>query len=275
MAANKDDDESQEVEIKAKRPKKVILIIVFAAILGILIAFLYAQFINYLTAIPETKVPNIIGLEEKDAQETLKKAKLEGYLLTKKYSATISTNKVMKTVPEIGDKVKAGRKIGYVLSLGIEGGMAPDLGGLTLEQALQEIEGKEYYKIQEAGHVYSSGMKEGRIVSQDPLAGHYCTPDVPIKVYISEGYPIKIDFQKIEEGSNKLQVKIDLQILGNAENKKTNVRIISIKDAQSKVLYSENVLPDKELYFELDEEIGAKIEVYFNGELAKSKEVIL
>ena len=268
-------DQQKEEEKKPKKKiNKTILIIILIAIIGVVFAFLYAQAVNYLTAIPETKVPNIIGLEEEDALAVLKEYKLNGYILAKRYSEDVSNNQVIECRPEVGSKVKAGRKVGFIVSNGKEGMVLPDLKGLSPEQAESLLQDK-LIKIEKTDAIYSFDFKEGVIASQDPQEGQYGTRDSVVKVYISKGYPVSINIEQIEPGLDRLMVKIDLVVSQSLNKEKTNIKILSIKNDSSQVLYNENVMPGKELYFEIEEEIGARIEVYFNNELAKTRKVII
>ncbi|MDD5455511.1 MAG: PASTA domain-containing protein [Candidatus Margulisbacteria bacterium] len=269
------EDRKKEKENKPrKKINKIVLIVILIAIIGVGFAFIYSQAVNYLTAIPETKVPNIVGLDEEDALAVLKEYKLNGYVLAKRYSEEVSNNQVIECRPEVGSHVKAGRKVGFIVSMGKEGMVLPDLKGLSLEQAESLLQDK-LIKIEKTDAIYSFDYKEGVIASQDPQEGQYATRDSTVKVYISKGYPVSINIEQIEPGLDRLMVKIDLVVSQSLNKEKTNIKIISIKSDNSQILYNENVMPGKELYFEIEEELGATIEVYFNNELAKTRKVIL
>ena len=258
-----------------KNNHKIVGFFALAIVVGLVFAFLYSQMINYTKAIPEIRVPNIVGLDEQDALAVLKEYKLNGNLVGKKYSEKIDMNKVIEMAPEPGSKVKIGRRINYTVSLGKEGLVLDDIRGLTLDDATNQLREKGI-TVKLAGQIYSPGYTDGVIASQDPDVGMFCTRDSVVKVYLSKGYPVTIKAEQIEPGKNTLMVKISLVVEDNAENKKTNIKIVSVMEqSEPRYLYNEDIAPGKELYFEWEEPIGSKVEVYYNNQLAKSQKVVL
>jgi hypothetical protein len=67
--------------------------------------------------------------------------------------------------------------------------------------------------------------------------------------------------------------KIDLKVIDPTN--KTQVKIISIRGADREVLYDEPVLPGKELYFEIEQILGSRLEIYFNNELAAAQDMLI
>jgi len=226
----------------------------------------------FVTGSPETKVPNIVGMEEDEAIAVLREFKLEAFLIGKRYSDEVSMNRVVVANPEVGSKVKAGRKIGYILSMGPDSGEVPDFRGKTVEEVMELLKDKPY-QIQKAGESYSSEFEDGKIVSQDPQAGAFFQENTVIRLWLSRGYPVSITLSPVGPESPKVLAKIDLKVI-DAVNK-TQLKIISIRGTDRDVLYDESVLPGKELYFEVEQIVGSRIEVYFNNELAAAKDLLL
>lgn len=273
LSQDKKTDKEDAPQKKKKSLKKIIILFAIVAILGIVASFAYAMFVNYLTAIPETRVPDIVGMDEEDALTVLESQKLLGYLVGKRFSEEVSANQVLESRPEEGRKVKEGRKVGYVLSRGKEVVYLQDIKGLDLDQA-SIVLGEKSFVLEKAGDTFSSEYKEGIIISQDPVAGEYYEEGATVKVLVSGGFPVSINVEQVEPGYDRLLVKIDLKILESETVKKINIKIISIRQDGSQLLYNEDVLSGKELYFELEDEIGARIEVYYNDVLAKARKVL-
>jgi hypothetical protein len=238
---------------------------------GLLLAFVYAQFMTFVTGIPETKIPNVVGMEESEAVAVLHEFKLDSYLIGKRFSDEVSMNKVVVTNPEVGSKVKTGRKVGYILSLGPDSGEIPDFRGKTLEEVMELLKEKPY-QIQKAGDIYSADYADGKIVSQDPKAGDFFQENTVIRLWLSKGYPVQITLSPVGPESPKVLAKIDLKVIDPTN--KTLVKIISIRGADREVLYSEFVAPGKELYFEIEQIVGSRLEVYFNNELAAGQDML-
>lgn len=264
--------QQENSESTPKKRKRWIIYFGIIAVLGILSAFAYGIFLRYLNAIPEVKVPDVVNLTETDALVVLEEYKLSGYMVGKRYSEDISPNHVLETIPEAGRTVKVGRKVGYVLSRGEEMMFLPDLKGLNLEQAGEILQEKNF-TIQQGEQFFSSEYREGIIISQDPKGGEYVTKDAAITVFTSMGYPVSINISQIEPGYDRLLVRIDMKLLDD-NSKTTNVKIMSVKFDESQLLYNEDVRTGKELFFEIEEEIGARIEVYLNDVLAKARKVL-
>lgn len=252
--------------------RKNLLLLGALVVGGLLVAFIYSQFMYFVTGIPETKVPNVVGMEEEEAVAVFREFKLDHFLIGKRFSEEVSMNRVVMTNPEIGSRVKSGRKIGYILSLGPDSGEVPDFRGKTVEEVMDILKDKPY-QIQKAGEIYSAEYADGKIVSQDPRPGLFFQENTIIKLWFSRGYPIQITLTPVGPESPKVLAKIDLKVVDPVN--KTQVKIISIKGSDHEVLYNELVVPGKELYFEIEQIIGSRLEIYFNDELAAAQDMLL
>ena len=258
---------------KKRKQKKILVLLLIVAVFGIIASFGYSMLFNYLTEIPETRVPNIVALDESDALAVLESQKLIGFLVGKRFSEDTTANQVLESTPEQGTTVKEGRKVGYVLSRGKEVVYLQDVIGLDVDQA-QKLLAENAFLMEKVGEEFSSEYKEGIIISQEPKAGEYYVEGSAVKVLVSSGFPVSINVAQIEPGYDRLLVKIDLKVLESLTVKKINIKIVSIRQDGSQLLYNEDVMAGKEVYFELEDEIGARIEVYYNDVLAKAKKVL-
>ncbi|TAP28766.1 Stk1 family PASTA domain-containing Ser/Thr kinase [Arthrobacter sp. S41] len=83
---------------------------------------------------------NLANQSEATARDALSEAGLEVGKITRENSATVDTDRIIETNPELGSKVKAGSKVDLILSTGqVE---VPDLVGMTLDEAERELDDK-------------------------------------------------------------------------------------------------------------------------------------
>jgi hypothetical protein len=268
-----DSTEEKDLEVPKKDRKKLLLGIgISALVLGLVLSFSYSLFISYLTGIPEVVVPDILGLDEGDALTVLNTYKLNGIYVGEKFSDTISGNLILECLPEPGRRVKAGRSVRYVLSQGRGMVLLRDLKGLT-EKQVKETMVSSSLKIDTIGGLYSAKYKQGYIVSQNPKGNEYVNFDSTVNVYISKGYPIQFELEEIPDNMAQLLIKINFKVMGEPGSR-INVKIASVEDTEKLVIYNEDFYAGKNLFLELEENIGNRVEVYFNDILAKSQKVI-
>jgi len=268
LSSNKN---TSEVDVKNK--KLLIKYAVAIAVVGLICALFYSFLINYIKAIPNVRVPNVVGLDVNDAEFILKQENLEPLLGGSRFSEEATPNIILATDPEPGRTVKAGRKILYILNSGQEQISLQHLSGLLPEQASALL--AEYnITIQQLEDAFSAEYKEGTIISTSPNGGEYIERNSTIDIIVSKGFPVTITINKIIEGSNKALVNISLQIPNSETNKKTNIKIVSVSGSIPKTLFNEDIPSGKELYFELEELLGNKIDVFFNDNLAKTALVL-
>ncbi|MEI7942007.1 MAG: PASTA domain-containing protein [Candidatus Riflemargulisbacteria bacterium] len=262
-------------EIKKSRKKSLILYSIVIAIVGLSCAFMYSFLVNYISAIPDVVVPNVIGLTKNDAVFVLKQSKLEPFAGGSRFSQEATPDIVLGTDPEPGRKVKAGRKIRYIINSGQEEIVLPEMKGLFIDEA-KELMSNHNIIIEQSREEFSIENREGTIIATNPPAGETVQRNSTVNVVISKGYPIEISFDKISDGNNKASVKISLQIPINKddETKKTNVKIVSVLTNSQKTLYNEDISSGKELNFDFEELLGNRIDIFFNDILAKTRVVV-
>ena len=260
---------------KKNKKKTLILYSIFIALVGLLCAFLYSFLVNYIKAIPDVIVPDVIGLSKNDAVFVLKQSKLEPFAGGSRFSQEATPDIILGTDPEPGRKVKAGRKILYIINSGQEEIVLPAMTGLFIDEA-KELMANHNITVQQSSAEFSLEYREGTIIATNPAAGETVERNTTLNVVISKGYPIEISFSKVSDGDNKASVKISLQIPINKddETKKTNVKIVSVLTSSQKTLFNEDIQSGKELNFDFEELLGNRIDIFFNDMLAKTKVVV-
>lgn len=112
---------------------------------------------------------NLANQSEATARDALSQAGLVVGKITRENSATVETDRVIGTNPELGSKVKAGSEVDLVLSTGqVE---VPNLVGKTLEEANQELkdQGLDKMSIDSSAPAEASDEYEpGQIIKQSP-----------------------------------------------------------------------------------------------------------
>lgn len=83
----------------------------------------------------EFPLPKIVGRTEVEAQQTLKKNKLELQVAGREFSSDKPEGTILSQIPAAGMMVKSGRSIKAVISSGVRITNVPDVFGLPLQQA--------------------------------------------------------------------------------------------------------------------------------------------
>lgn len=122
----------------------------------------------------ETTVPNVVGMSENEAQQTLEDKTLVVDFKSE-YSDTVAEGTVISTDPSAGATVKEGSKVTMVVSQGAEKVSVPSITGLSQGDADAALVGaglksgnvtEEYSDDQEAGTVISQKTAEGKKVKK-------------------------------------------------------------------------------------------------------------
>jgi beta-lactam-binding protein with PASTA domain/tRNA A-37 threonylcarbamoyl transferase component Bud32 len=170
------------------RPLGIALIAI--AILGLLSGVLYMVGGNLFGQ--EVAVPNIVGMDIKQADEELTKVSLVMNVLARQADDKVAKDAVISQDPAQGRKVKAGREINVVISDGSEQVKVPNITGVNQIEAGTRLanKGLNLGAIQE---VYDEKYAAGMIISQMPLADATVNSGTNIDVVVSKGkQPAKV-----------------------------------------------------------------------------------
>ncbi|TDC01899.1 Stk1 family PASTA domain-containing Ser/Thr kinase [Nonomuraea longispora] len=86
-------------------------------------------------------VPNVAGMTENDARVALADADLTVDSVKRLANQEIERDKVIRTSPQVGEKVKQGTKIDIFVSAGL---VMPDVGGMPKDQAAGHLSGQGF-----------------------------------------------------------------------------------------------------------------------------------
>lgn len=173
----------------------------------------------------EVVVPDIIGLDIKQADQELGKYNLDLTVSGREPSDEYKKDQVISQSPVKGQKVKEGREIKVILSTGSELFKVPSVVGLNSSDAEISLR-NEGFVIASAEKVYDDKYAEDFVISQDPEPGSMAKKGTRVKLMISKGKtPEKIAMPNLlgltlEEATKKL--KESNLVLGEVKRQDSN-----------------------------------------------------
>ncbi len=144
------------------------------------------QAVNGYLSVPEVEMPDLVGRSLPQAELIAQQAGLGVEVTERAYSPTVPADAVLSQDQPPGKRVKQGRRVGVVLSLGAQLVTVPDLVRRTLQEAQLALEGAglQAGTLQEA---HDEIAKAGTVIRQDPPAGSRVPLDTPVLMVISRG----------------------------------------------------------------------------------------
>ncbi len=156
------------------------------------------------------EVPNVVGLELKDAQAALAdKSENFKVTFTEKSSDTYEKGLVMDQYPTSGTEVDPTSEIKLVLSIGPEAFEIPNVYNYKDSQAVTKLEDAGLIVKHDYGP--SDEIEEGRVISTDPERGSLAVKGDTITVLVSDGpekKPVEVpNLAKLTESKAKLALE--------------------------------------------------------------------
>jgi eukaryotic-like serine/threonine-protein kinase len=133
-------------------------------------------------------VPAIVKLTQAEADAALKDAGLQSRVASSAFDPKIPAGNVISQDPVDGKKVLRDSTVSYVISLGAEQAVVPDVVGLSQSKATK--------KLQDAGFKVkvttssSSSVAKGHVISQDKSAGGAYPKGSSVTIDVSTGPPL-------------------------------------------------------------------------------------
>lgn len=178
------------------RPRGAALRIAAAVlVLAALGAWAGWQAVSGYLNVPEVEMPDLVGRTLPQAELISQQAGLTIAVTERAYSSTVSQDIVLSQDQPPGKRVKRGRSVGVVLSLGAQLVTVPDLVRRTLQEAQLALEGAglQAGTLQEG---YDEIAKAGTVIRQDPPAGSRVPLDTPVLLVISRG-PAQVEMPSL------------------------------------------------------------------------------
>ncbi|MEQ8170962.1 MAG: PASTA domain-containing protein, partial [Candidatus Eremiobacterota bacterium] len=132
--------------------------------------------------VTDVSVPSVINMDIIEARQKLKQAGLE-IETQQKYSDTVPKDMIIFQKPEAGRKVKIGRKVFVIVSLGCELVNVPNLKGLPSHDGEVKINelGLKYLVEKEEAH---ENIPKGMITEQNPPALSHVPRNTTVQVIL-------------------------------------------------------------------------------------------
>ena len=163
------------------------LAVVVLAISG---AFAYDFFANDDdgggTSSSAVAVPDVVGWQRTDAEQTLEKAGLR-VDVNEEPSPDVPRGQVIRTNPGAGSRLQPGTAVELIVSSGREITDVPDLSGMTLDEARRTLEKAGLALKGQVEEEESDSVPAGQIISQNPAAGSQISKGTEIAVTVSTG----------------------------------------------------------------------------------------
>ena len=210
-------------ETVKKRKLRTTGIIAIIALLGLFSGMLVMLGGNFFGQ--EVVVPGIVGMDINEANDELRKVNLVMDVKEKTFNDEFEKNQIMFQEPGKGQKVKEGRHIEVILSLGSEKIKVPNVVGKELSVAEITIP-NEGFEIGNVDKTYDDKYKEGLIISQEPRAGTRVAKNSKIDLMVSKGpTPDKIpmpDLKGLTLDEAQKQIEDSKLVLGEVTKKDSN-----------------------------------------------------
>ena len=161
----------------------------------------------------EISCPDFVGMPIVEALKVAPRYRLRLNVEGERFDDHMGKNIIISQDPPRGSSVKKGRTIGIIISKGKKDIVSPDITGLTLRKAEGLILGNNF-SLGKKTYAYSSKVKKGNVIAQNPGAGLELREGQFIHMLVSKGkreeYIIVPDFS----GENYVNVKNKIISLG-------------------------------------------------------------
>ena len=153
------------------------------------------QVVSAYLNVPEVEMPRLVGRTMPQASEIVRQAGLVLDVSERAYSPTIAPDVILSQDQPPGKRVKQGRRIGVVVSLGPQLVAVPDVAQRTLQEAQLALDSARLRlgRLQEG---YDDIVKAGSVLRQDPPAGSQVSIDSAVTLTISRG-PAQVEMPSL------------------------------------------------------------------------------
>lgn len=131
-------------------------------------------------------VPDIAGLSEEQARDTLVGAELEWGSPGRDYSDTVPAGSVISATPAPGSSVRVGTAITAVISRGVEQKKVPDVVGKPQAEAEKAVE-EAGLSVGAVAEDFSDDVAAGAIISSSPASGEMVNHSSAVAMVVSKG----------------------------------------------------------------------------------------
>ncbi len=138
----------------------------------------------------DTKVPDVTGMAEVDAQTALQRASLAPKTVQQDYNDKVPAGSVFNQNPAPGRKVRQGSVVSLYISLGQGRFTVPNLAGQDVTAATRTLIDAGF-KVGEIQKSYRADLPAGQVINQDPAPGRVFETETSINLLVAdvEGLP--------------------------------------------------------------------------------------
>ena len=186
---------SDEVNPKMKKLTRILTVVV-AIIIAFIVIFAIGRAAGIFRIGPESpnetkdmvEVPNVVGMTEDDAKETLNDEGLGFKVVSREGSKEYEKGRVSEQKTEAGEEVAKNTTIEVVVSSGLVGDSitVPDVSGMTEDEAQSALENAGFRNIS-SEFTYHDSVPSGQVIGTTPEANAEATEDTEIVMQVSKG----------------------------------------------------------------------------------------
>lgn len=186
---------SDEVNPKMKKLTRILTVVV-AIIIAFIVIFAIGRAAGIFRIGPENpnetedmvEVPNVVGMTEDDAKETLNDEGLGFKVVSREESKEYEKGRVSEQKTEAGEEVAKNTTIEVVVSSGLVGDSitVPDVSGMTEDEAQSALENAGFRNIS-SEFTYHDSVPSGQVIGTTPEANAEATEDTEILMQVSKG----------------------------------------------------------------------------------------
>lgn len=186
---------SDEVNPKMKKLTRILTVVV-AIIIAFIVIFAIGRAAGIFRIGPESpnetedmvEVPNVVGMTEDDAKETLNDEGLGFKVVSREESKEYEKGRVSEQKTEAGEEVAKNTTIEVVVSSGLVGDSitVPDVSGMTEDEAQSALENVGFRNIS-SEFTYHDSVPSGQVIGTTPEANAEATEDTEIVMQVSKG----------------------------------------------------------------------------------------
>lgn len=135
----------------------------------------------------EAEVPDVSGMNEDDAWETLKAKGFTKHDVTTEYNDEVPEGDVIRTTPEAGETVTVDTEIVLIVSKGAEKKTVPKITGMTVSEAQSKLSQAGLSDGGTSEERYSNSVEAGVIIEQSVQANKKVDAGTSVSYVVSKG----------------------------------------------------------------------------------------
>jgi len=170
------------LKLKLPSPTVVVIVIGIIIISPVVLSYLYAI---YIAPLPEVVIPNLTWLTVEEAEVRLSTLGLRYRIAERVYERTVPEGRVISQRPEAGRRVKKGRIVNLIVSIGKRKVATPNLVGRPFSQ-VEVVLNEVGLKVGERTEEYNEQYQTGVVAKQDPLPDTLVDIGTHVDVVIAE-----------------------------------------------------------------------------------------